>query len=59
MDYTLGDWSDLLTEKAGIRVVNRGQGGQTSGAAASLLDSALRWVPSPDAALILYCQKRG
>jgi len=32
---------DRLYPEAGITVVNRGQGGQTSGAAAGLLDSAL------------------
>jgi lysophospholipase L1-like esterase len=33
---------DRLYPEAGIRVVNRGQGGQTSGAAVALLDSALK-----------------
>ena len=33
---------DRLYPEAGIRVVNRGQGGQSSGAAVSLLDSALK-----------------
>jgi lysophospholipase L1-like esterase len=33
---------DRLYPEAGIRIVNRGQGGKTAGAAANLLDSALK-----------------